>query len=100
MVFDYSCTIPTDHPSLDGHFPGNPVVPGVVLLDQVREALRVWQPGQRISTIKQVKFLQVLLPGQRLDIQLESDQKKLRFRASHEDRLILQGEAVMEPGSV
>ena len=28
-----------DHPSLPGHFPGRPLVPGVVLLDRVLEAI-------------------------------------------------------------
>ena len=32
-------TIPDDHPSLPGHFPGHPVVPGVVLLDRVLQAI-------------------------------------------------------------
>ncbi|MBS1142561.1 MAG: hypothetical protein H6R13_4014, partial [Proteobacteria bacterium] len=25
---------PSDHPALTGHFPGRPIMPGVVLLDQ------------------------------------------------------------------
>ena len=32
-------TIDPDHPCLPGHFPGRPVVPGVVVLDRVVEAL-------------------------------------------------------------
>ncbi len=32
-------TVPADHPSLPGHFPGRPIVPGVVLLDEALACL-------------------------------------------------------------
>ena len=32
-------TIPADHPALPGHFPGQPIVPGVVVLDRVVEVI-------------------------------------------------------------
>ena len=33
-------TIGADHPSLAGHFPGHPVVPGVVMLGEIMNAIR------------------------------------------------------------
>src|SRR5437879_10590804 len=39
MSFEISRAIRADHPSLAGHFPGTPIVPGVVILDEVAAAL-------------------------------------------------------------
>jgi 3-hydroxymyristoyl/3-hydroxydecanoyl-(acyl carrier protein) dehydratase len=75
--------IPADHPSLPGHFPGRPVVPGVVVLDRVFAAIERRLAGMETDTdahahtalaavrMPQVKFVQPLLPGQRARIDLE-----------------------------
>lgn len=74
-----SFTIPADHPSLPGHFPGNPVVPGVVLLEQVRSALVALHPGLIIVELPQVKFRQPLRAATEAVIELSLDHEKLRF---------------------
>jgi 3-hydroxyacyl-[acyl-carrier-protein] dehydratase len=91
------CIDPT-HPSLAGHFPGNPVVPGVVVLDQVLDAVEAWL-GQLPDELKlpQVKFLQPLLPGEPAAIELVRDGQRLKFRVLRGDQLIASGE--LEPAA-
>lgn len=64
-------TIASDHPALNGHFPGCPVVPGVVLLDHVIKLLQECRPGVRVGTLPAAKFLQPVLPGQPFLIGIE-----------------------------
>lgn len=65
-------TVPLDHPSFAGHFPGAPILPGVVLLDTalqtIGEAHGVALDRCEIST---VKFLHPARPGEALTIQHE-----------------------------
>jgi 3-hydroxymyristoyl/3-hydroxydecanoyl-(acyl carrier protein) dehydratase len=70
--------IDAGHPALPGHFPGQPVVPGVVLLDRVAAALERWR-GLRIAGLPQVKFLRPLLPGQSAELVVGDDGKSIRF---------------------
>lgn len=76
--------IPADHPCLPGHFPGRPVVPGVVMLDRVFAAIEAAEAGliadlvaapaaapSPARRLPQVKFVQPLLPAQAARIELE-----------------------------
>jgi len=60
--------IAPDHPSLPGHFPGRPVVPGVVVLDLALEAILRLHPGRRAAGLPQVKFTRPVLPGQTVTV--------------------------------
>lgn len=70
-----------DHPSLAGHFPGNPVIPGVVLLETVLMTCKSWLPESRVSGLASVKFLRPVRPGDRFDVTLRRDRDDaIRFR--------------------
>ena len=84
--------IPADHPSLAGHFPGAPVVPGVVLLEEILLAAQMcFGERMRIVSIPQVKFLAPLLPEEQASVHLELDGLVLRFRLERDKRILVQG---------
>ena len=63
--------IPVDHPCFSGHFPGQPIFPGVLLLERVM-SLAQTSLGQPLNecTVYNVKFLAAVVPGDALDVQL------------------------------
>lgn len=89
---DAHLQIPLDHPALAGHFPGNPLVPGVVLLDCVLTDAEHWL-GEPLSAkvLTQAKFTAPLLPGQAANLQLKLVGEELRFTLSRADRILAQG---------
>lgn len=62
-------SIDAGHASLPGHFPGNPIVPGVVILNLVLETLQQQNPSLEIDGIKKLKFMQPLMPGQEFKLE-------------------------------
>jgi 3-hydroxymyristoyl/3-hydroxydecanoyl-(acyl carrier protein) dehydratase len=72
--------IQNSHPALPGHFPDQPVVPGVVLLDHVLSAAEQWLGAAvRLRSLQQAKFVAPLLPDQDAQIQLKLQGTELRF---------------------
>jgi acyl-CoA synthetase (AMP-forming)/AMP-acid ligase II len=64
--------IAADHAAAPGHFPGNPILPGVVLLDEVIAAAREQgQLGAGACTVRSAKFVRTVRPGEELTITLE-----------------------------
>jgi len=63
-------TVPTEHPAFAGHFPGAPILPGVVLLDVALQAIAdASKISLDICAISSVKFLSPAMPGDELVIQ-------------------------------
>ena len=84
--------IAANHPALPGHFPGRPIVPGLVLLDCVmREAERWLQRPLSAAGLPNAKFTAPLLPDQDAQLQLKLDGDQLRFSLSRDGVAIAQG---------
>jgi 3-hydroxymyristoyl/3-hydroxydecanoyl-(acyl carrier protein) dehydratase len=82
--------IPAAHPAADGHFPGNPIMPGAMLLAEILDAMAL--PGA--CEIRAAKFLQPVRPGTALSI---------RWRAKSATEIIfeaLQGESLALSGTL
>lgn len=82
---EFSFHVAADHPCLPGHFPGSPIVPGVLLLDRVMQALQQ-ATGLRLSHLQQVKFISALLPGEQADAVCEIDGMRASFRVTAQRR--------------
>ena len=64
--------VATHHPAFDGHFPGAPVLPGVVLLDEAIRAIETADGGgPRCWRVASVKFLRAVAPGETLALEQE-----------------------------
>jgi 3-hydroxymyristoyl/3-hydroxydecanoyl-(acyl carrier protein) dehydratase len=86
-------TIRADHPSLAGHFPGHPVVPGVVMLGEIMNAIRE-MAKEKIEFVgmPSAKFMSPLTPGEPLTIRLnQQGDGATEFTCTTGSRLIANG---------
>ncbi len=97
-------TIDAAHPCLPGHFPGRPLVPGVVILDRVVAAIEAQHGPLGALRLPQVKFVQPLLPDVTAEIEIApqpagadaGDGQRWRFRVTAGDTLLASGEVVSQ----
>jgi len=91
--FEITGHIPADHPALPGHFPGYPITPGVVLLQQIVNACVHWQADARITAWPQIKFVSPLLPDENFVIRLtRAAPDTARFSLHVDTRLVASGQ--------
>lgn len=84
--------VPADHPALAGHFPGRPIVPGVLLLDAVMQAIAA-HTGSAPHRLLRAKFMAPVGPGAEVTIQLTPREGGAMGFACHSGgRVVLRGE--------
>lgn len=91
--------IAADHPAFAGHFPGRPIVPGVVLLDQALHAIAK-TTGLPVESgqLSQAKFLSPVGPASELLVHFElTASGSIRFEVLHSERRVASG--IVAPGT-
>lgn len=99
MPIEKTFTIDSRHPSLPGHFPGNHIVPGVVILEGV-----LAQIGQSLdeplvlSHVPSVKFHSPLRPDELLRLTIDIlPGHSVSFSCQVDSRLIVSGQFIFQP---
>jgi 3-hydroxyacyl-[acyl-carrier-protein] dehydratase len=88
------CVVAPDHPAAEGHFPGNPIIPGAVLLAEALHAIGT-HLGFALERcrIRSAKFPHPARPGSRVAIEFSGDPRDaLRFRCTVAEATVLLGE--------
>jgi len=85
--------ISADHAAFAGHFPGNPIVPGVLLLDAALHSIAAACGFAYAGcTISAAKFLSAAHPGELLQLGFEpANPQRMSFTIRAPDRLVASG---------
>ena len=92
---------PADHQAVEGHFPGNPLIPGAVLLSDTLRTIEasIGRP-LTLSGIKSAKFHSPTRPGDRVAIEFALPAAgQIKFTCAVGGTKVLTGEAVCVPTS-
>ncbi len=98
MTIDKQLLIDPSHPSLAGHFPGNPIVPGVVILGEILESISESLGEQLVvNQVPVVKFHSPLRPNEIVDLTFDLLPKQhVTFSCHVGSRRIASGQFILE----
>ncbi len=73
-----SCQVPDTSPVFEGHFPGHPILPGVLMIEMIAQTggwlvtgLLRFTRMAFLAQVKEAKLRQFVTPGQSLDVEAQ-----------------------------
>ncbi|HON58469.1 MAG TPA: MaoC/PaaZ C-terminal domain-containing protein [Smithella sp.] len=91
--------VPPDSPWFSGHFPGEPILPGIALIHIVEQTIAQEAAGRGIllkqCALKRVKFMQPVRPGDALSVSVRIEEAEknflFSFKIAHRENLVCSG---------
>jgi len=94
-AFDHGPGYAWDRRFFDGHFPGNPIVPGAILLAQLSADLAA--QGQKVTQVIRIKFVRPLRPEQPFQITVSPAHDNWRVDFTDADGPLARAAVKLEP---
>ncbi len=95
--------VPRDSTWFSGHFPGDPILPGIAQLGMVFDAIhQLGNQNMKISSINRVRFKQIIRPDDHLKIiavPRENYAESYSFRIMVGEKLVCSGMITIESGT-
>jgi 3-hydroxymyristoyl/3-hydroxydecanoyl-(acyl carrier protein) dehydratase len=90
-------SLAADHPAARGHFPGNPMIPGAVLLSEALRAVGA-ALGRDLSlcSVRAAKFPSPARPGDRVEIDFSTSAAAISLICSVSNRTVLKAQIMCE----
>lgn len=96
VLLNKEFTINSEHPSLAGHFPDHPLVPGVVILDEILSAIHLYDSRAVLESVTHLKFLAPLKADKVCQLTMNlNDYAKVLIECRLAGRVIVKGKLVL-----
>ena len=91
--------VPVDSPWFSGHFPGQPILPGIALVYMAEQAIiqDALAKGEQLQlhTLKRVRFTQPVRPGETLSLNIVSEEAGedilFSFKITNKENIVCSG---------
>jgi len=97
---DADIIVPPDSPWFSGHFPGDPILPGVAQIGLVKDVIRqVRGQDLTVSGVRRVRFKQIIRPDDKLKLiaaPLKDNTDAYSFRILVENEAVCSGVMMVE----
>jgi len=96
MDIETALAFAAEHPAFAGHFPGAPIVPGVLLLDEAVHAAQ--HGGMAVTGVASAKFLRPVGPDQALVLACAAEGARVNFNITQAGQPVAAGQLLAADG--